>query len=848
SENSITFSKASSTLTWSSIFAASGNAAPATAAGSAKKIRWRDSASNSPTPADTAQYGALSSLLKISTAGSGSPDGAITTDQTVYNRGETVTSSFYLYDVRSALRPSVSNLSIKATKSDYSAETTVASESSDTNGLVGWSYPIGSLHQATADTTGSLKNMVVTDVNNNVATSTNTWGVSSLLTVDNIWHALSTADASESSQFIIASDLMQVKNHVKGVRNTDKNGATVNSVLLDPSSNITTLANGTTGSDGWSAFQQVTPSAPSGIWTLKSSAYDGNGNAAASTTETITYTSPYTAKYGIRTIGWNQQYHKGDTATFVIQTLTKNASDDWTVTNVDTDTTPYYEIMRWTGSAWATTTARTNMTVQVASSTWTASYAIPNSDTEIGKKYTVSFNARIGGAQMSQLQEFAVVQQTAGDPITVIASPLRATAGDTVKLTIRESNLDATARTGNAAGTKVYIYDPNNTLQVNGAAPTEIGSGAYYYSYALGSSPTNGVWQALITTDTDTYSAATNFEVNYQVAKETSVNTGTSTLYTAITNASSSLGSSISSVKTKTDTITWGDITNLGTNLTNASTTLAAKITTLQSDVTTIKNNIATLITEIGTGNISAIKTKTDTILWGDITGLITTSGQIKAKTDTVAWADITAIKTKTDTILWTDITGIKTKTDTILWTDITTLGTNLTNASTTLAAKIDTASSSLGSRIDTSVTSIRGKILNQDTSIKSGNVLTLMYRAPSGLSGANVPVVNIYDPSLTQRVTDQAMSEIGTTGVYRATTTVATTWSTGNFTIVTTSLKPRRSNTTNMPTISFWDEHDSFNNTREPATWYINFNDLGPLEHSGPENPQIYKGTFELL
>ncbi|HEY4519740.1 MAG TPA: hypothetical protein VJH33_01745 [Candidatus Paceibacterota bacterium] len=69
-----------------------------------------------------------------------------------------------------------------------------------------------------------------------------------------------------------------------------------------------------------------------------------------------------------------------------------------------------------------------------------------------------------------------------------------------------------------------------------------------------------------------------------------------------------------------------------------------------------------------------------------------------------------------------------------------------------------------------------------------------------------------------------------------------------GKFTIVTTSLKPRRSNTTNIPTISFRDEHDSFNNTREPATWHIYFNDLGPLEHSGPENPQIYSGTFELL
>ena len=49
---------------------------------------------------------------------------------------------------------------------------------------------------------------------------------------------------------------------------------------------------------------------------------------------------------------------------------------------------------------------------------------------------------------------------------------------------------------------------------------------------------------------------------------------------------------------------------------------------------------------------MTGIKTKTDSIAWGDVTGLVTSNGQIKAKTDTIAWGDVTGIKTKTDTSL----------------------------------------------------------------------------------------------------------------------------------------------------------------------------------------------------
>ncbi len=91
-----------------------------------------------------------------------------------------------------------------------------------------------------------------------------------------------------------------------------------------------------------------------------------------------------------------------------------------------------------------------------------------------------------------------------------------------------------------------------------------------------------------------------------------------------------------------------------------------------QASVDAMASDLATVLSEIGTGNISAIKTSTDTIDWSDITGLISTSGEIKLKTDSINWADIGAIKTSTDTIDWDDITQIKLKTDTINWGDIT--------------------------------------------------------------------------------------------------------------------------------------------------------------------------------
>ncbi len=110
--------------------------------------------------------------------------------------------------------------------------------------------------------------------------------------------------------------------------------------------------------------------------------------------------------------------------------------------------------------------------------------------------------------------------------------------------------------------------------------------------------------------------------------------------------------------------------------VTNVDETISSRAT--QASVDAMASNLATVLSEIGTGNISAIKTKTDTINWSNVTGLVTTAGEVKLKTDTINWSDIGAIKTSTDTIDWDDITTIRLKTNTIEWGDIADIKSNV--------------------------------------------------------------------------------------------------------------------------------------------------------------------------
>jgi len=99
------------------------------------------------------------------------------------------------------------------------------------------------------------------------------------------------------------------------------------------------------------------------------------------------------------------------------------------------------------------------------------------------------------------------------------------------------------------------------------------------------------------------------------------------------------------------------------TKLANLDATISSRMATFtytapdNTSIAAIKAKTDTIVW----GDITSIKTKTDTIVWSDVTGLVITSGLIKTKTDTIDWTDIVAIQTKTDTITWGDITAIGT-------------------------------------------------------------------------------------------------------------------------------------------------------------------------------------------
>jgi len=79
----------------------------------------------------------------------------------------------------------------------------------------------------------------------------------------------------------------------------------------------------------------------------------------------------------------------------------------------------------------------------------------------------------------------------------------------------------------------------------------------------------------------------------------------------------------------------------------------------------------------------------------------------------------------------------------------------------------------------------VESGILDTPKTVKTGNTITIKYKADSGLSSAGAPKLNIYDVANVQLVTDVAMTEIGSTGVYSTTTTLLAGWGTGFFTVI---------------------------------------------------------------
>ncbi len=267
----------------------------------------------------------------------------------------------------------------------------------------------------------------------------------------------------------------------------------------------------------------------------------------------------------------------------------------------------------------------------------------------------------------------------------VFASYNQFTAGSSITISEFVYNDDSTPYTSDCTLT---VYSPNGTPYTSspfdglGSAimNTDIATGRHYIVFTPSS--TVGVWPANISCGTGGVDLS-KLDESFMIVAEPSSGPSANDIATAvwgftgrsldnISNIVSGVWSAATRTLTSRQVGTNDYIAGVVSSTPVNQVASAQQATDLQSDVTTIKNNVATLITEIGTNNISAIKTKTDTINWSDVSGIATTSGQVKAKTDNINWSDVSAIKTATDIIHWADITGIKAKTDFINWGDIT--------------------------------------------------------------------------------------------------------------------------------------------------------------------------------
>lgn len=78
----------------------------------------------------------------------------------------------------------------------------------------------------------------------------------------------------------------------------------------------------------------------------------------------------------------------------------------------------------------------------------------------------------------------------------------------------------------------------------------------------------------------------------------------------------------------------------------------------------------------------------------------------------------------------------------------------------------------------------ITSGILDAPKNIKSGEVVTIKYKARSGLTGSNLPKLTMYNANNTLLLSDESLTEIGSTGVYFINKTLNTNWGTGFFTL----------------------------------------------------------------
>ncbi len=116
------------------------------------------------------------------------------------------------------------------------------------------------------------------------------------------------------------------------------------------------------------------------------------------------------------------------------------------------------------------------------------------------------------------------------------------------------------------------IYDPANTLKINGASMTANANGWHYYDYSVPLNAIEGPWPTSMICGSalggDLIKADKTFVVDNSI-QEIENNIASTT--DDVSDIASELGTgNISAIKTKTDSITWSDITSIPTNVATA--------------------------------------------------------------------------------------------------------------------------------------------------------------------------------------------------------------------------------------------------------------------------------------
>lgn len=440
-----------------------------------------------------------SAVIKLTTSA-----GVITS---IFNRGETVYFESFILNARSQKLSRSMTFTAQdptpTTCNAIGALTPTANKYSTT-----FTLPTTTTCTAAADSIGTSRTFLVTNTDQSQRSIT-VYTVSSFYWTD--YHPqgstplvkddFPTQNANEQVTYIISSDIMKVWCHVEGVRldgthiQTSSGEVSIKETETDDTTIITSLAR-TTGSDGWtSSVVTDTPNSPARqIHGHCDVTHNGN---TGTDTQTVSWISAFTADK-ICQITVDPIAAPGITSRIYLNV--QKAMVDITPGSV-----PIIKLHRVTGgNTWFDVTGQlSGITMKnVVDNTTTVNGALYYQDWNPGILEEVNILAActIDGTQVQFGQYVHVAPPTGGDPLKVFASNVANYAGQKETFTISESFTDGTARTGNAANTFIYLYNPANTLVLNGVTPAEIQYGSYRYTYSLGTTPVLGNWIVLVKT------------------------------------------------------------------------------------------------------------------------------------------------------------------------------------------------------------------------------------------------------------------------------------------------------------------------------------------------------------